>query len=177
MPSTPFPWGINTYPLAGSPLPGVVIGAGTFTTDASGNVASVSGIFPGMAVSGTNLASGVYTFYVGDGPVTNEQTSAGIGQTPGCGELVSRDAVPQILFAQAQVVQSGQLAPLPTSWMTQTLASDGFAASGQFQFLKSTVTKAIASGQYVSTPFAPAVFANGQAQVMYALTLYKKATT
>lgn len=173
MPSNPFPWGANSYPTQHF-LPGVVTGAGHFTTDASGNVSSVSGMFPGMAVSGTSLSSGVYTYYIGDGPVTNEKTAAGIGQTPGCGELVSRDSSAAILYAHADVVQSGQATPLPTSWMSQTLAADGLAASGQFQFLQSTVTVPIASGKFVSTPFQPAVLPNALVQVIYAVQTFKK---
>jgi hypothetical protein len=173
MPSLPFPWAFNTYPNA-SVIPGMVIGAGSFTTDSAGNVQSVSGMFPGMAISGTSLSSGVYTFYIGDGPVTNEKTAAGIGQTTGCGELVSRRASASILFASAEVVQSGQAQPLPTSWQVQALARDAVAASGQFQFLQSTVTVPIASGQFVSTPFKPALFANGTAQVVYAIQTFKR---
>lgn len=179
MPSKPFPWGRNTFPLAGVNIPGVVIGAGTFTTDGSGNVSSASGLFPGMAVSGTNLASGVYTCYFGDGPVTNETSgkSTDINKTAGCGELVTRQAFKQVLYLTGEVCQSGQLAQLPGSWVVQRLSGDGVAASGQLQFMQSTVTTPIASGVYVSTAYVPATPSNALVQVFYALELFSAPTS
>lgn len=153
-------WNHNTFPSKGWMIPGVVMYAGTFTTDASGNVTSVSGIAPGMTVSGTSLSSGVYTVFFGDGPNVN-QVGNGPNSFPG-GRPKVLDSFNQVLFLHADVVENGTN---PTDFLIHTSRRDGLAASGVLQVLKATQTTPIASGAYVTTGYKPALLPSSIVQV------------
>lgn len=170
------PWNHYTYPLKGAQIPGVVVYAGMFTTDSSGNVTSVSGIAPGMTVSGTSLSSGIYTVFFGDGPNINQVGNGVIGSPsntfPG-GSPNTVDSFNRVLYLHAASVTDNAL---PQSDMWKTTQKDSVLGQGKLQYLKSTVTTAIASGNYVSTAFAPAVAVSQQVEVFAVIWTHKDVT-
>lgn len=165
------PWGLTARPLRGSNVPNVVLVAGSFTTDANGNVTSVSGLTPGISVSGTNLASGVYTCYFGDGPNVNSVAGASssyasssvntflAGGAPNIGSSFSR-----VLYLSGEVVKDNTF---PTIDLIQATMRDGLAASGQLQFM-SQGTVALASGVFKPGPAVSRII-----QVLAALWIHQ----
>ena len=174
MPTMPF--GMNLYPIKGAPSPDVAIIAGNFTTDAFGNVLTTSGLYPGMAVSGTNIASGVYTVYIGNGPALSGPQQAS-PTTAGFGSGVTQPLVSQsfgsILWLSAQVVGSGQNSssyfPTARNEDFYTTYLDPVAASGQFMHLQNTAS--VLGGVGVPSPFTL-----GQAQIMALIQVSRKVT-
>lgn len=169
------PWNNYTYPLKGARVPGMVIHAGMFTTDSSGNVTSVSGLAPGMTVSGTSLSSGVYTCFFGDGPNINQVGTGRIGapDTFFAGGAPSvADSFNRILFLTAESVRDTSQ---PTSDLFQTIEKNSVTGQAKIQFLASTVTTPIASGQFVSTAYKPALCASRTVEVLAFLWIHKDA--
>ncbi len=156
------PFGQNTVRQLGVNSPGVVTYAGSFTTDSNGNVTSVSGIAPGMTVSGTSLSSGVYTCFFGDGPNIN-QVGNGANSFPGGAPAIG-NSFARVLWLSGEVVQE-QLAP--TSDCIQATQRDGLAGQGRLQFLTSTV----------ATPqLTPAVMRSKTVQVLAIIQAHKDVT-
>ena len=149
------PWGLTAKPLRGTNLPNTMLVAGSFTTDSNGNVTSVSGLAPGISVSGTNLASGIYTCYFGDGPNVNQVAGTSssyassstnsflAGGAPTVGSSFAR-----VLYLSAEVCKDNTF---PTIDFIQATMRDGLAASGQLQYM-SQGTVALASGVFKTGP-------------------------
>lgn len=156
------PWSQNTTRVLGTNIPGIVTFAGSFTTDASGNVTSVSGIAPGMTVSGTSLSSGVYTCFFGDGPNIN-QVGNGANSFPGGAPTIGK-AFQQVLYLHAQTVADNGL---PTTDIFKVTQKDGLLAQGKLQYLNSaTITS---SGLYI-----PAVAKSKTVQVLAIIATHKQ---
>ena len=174
-PSQPFQHYL--YPTKGWMIPGVVLSAGTFTTDANGNVTSVSGLAPGLTVSGTSLSSGIYTVFFGDGPNINQVGNGTIGQgssnTLAGGSPTVVDSFNRVLFLTGSTIYD---TGLPSSEMVVPTQKDSVLGQGKLQYLKSTVTTPIASGAYVATPYLPALAASKTFQVFTVLWVHKDAS-
>lgn len=140
------PWNHYTYPSKGYMTPGVVTFAGSFTTDASGNVTSVSGIAPGMTVSGTSLSSGVYTCFFGDGPNINQVGTGGATPFAG-GSPTTVDTFARVLYLSGEVCSDGGNPVLDS---VQAIQRDAVAGQGKLQYLRSSATGVPTPGVAIS---------------------------
>ena len=185
------PWNLYSKPIRGSNIANVVLVAGSFTTDAFGNVASVSGLTPGLSVSGTNLASGVYSVYFGDGPNVNQVAGTASGAISQSTNTYLAGGAPtvgasfqRVLYLSAETCTDtqglGALAAYPQVDMWQATMRDGLAASGQIQFLTNTLHPLTYSGLQLNAPFngsgimAPGVASNRTVQMLAALWIHKE---
>jgi hypothetical protein len=146
----------SLYPLAGTFDRDEVLVMGTFTTDANGNVTSVSGL-RGACVSGTALSSGVYTLTMGTGATDVGTAFAATGPNVSAadkiGKPLSVDSYSRLSYVKGDVVLNNTI---PTSWRVQTTRMDGPAGVCTLQLLKLTA----------SAEPAPALFPNGIVQVV-----------
>lgn len=170
------PYNHNLEPLAGTNVPGVVLIAGTFTTNASGAVTSVSGLNPGVTVSGTSVSSGVYSLFFNTGSSVNSIGVNAIGRAtndlPGVGAASVQDSFNRVLYLQAN--RRHDLG-IPTTDMWQTIQADSSTGVAKIQYLKQNVLNAnnltVQSGV-----FAPAVAASQTVQVIAAIWVHKDVT-
>lgn len=151
------PWNHNTFPLKGANVPGVVVYAGTFTTSAAGLVTSVSGLNPGVTVSGTSVSSGVYSLFFNTGSSINAIGTNAIGRAtndlPGVGAASVQDSFNRILFLSAARVHDNGI---PTTDMWQVTQKDSRTGVAKIQYLKANVLNAN-NLTTTSGVFAPAV--------------------
>ena len=137
------PFNHDLYPVKGANVPGLVIHAGTFTTDSTGNVTSVSGLSPGVSVSGTSLTSGVFTLFYGTGPSINQIGRNAPGRATndikGVGSTEVVDSFNRILFLNAARVHD---LGIPTTDMFQVIEKDSVAGQAKLQYLKQNVLNA-----------------------------------
>lgn len=174
MPTKPF--NHNLEPLAGAFSPGFVIVAGTFTTNAAGAVTSVSGLNPGVTVSGTSVSSGVYSLFFNTGSSINSIGVNAIGRAtndlPGVGAAAVQDSFNRVLYLQAQRVHDNGI---PTTDLFQTTQKDSRAGVAKIQYLKQNVLNAnnltVQSGV-----FAPAVAASMTVEVFGVLWVHQDVT-
>lgn len=158
------PWSQNTTRNLGTNKPGIITLAGTFVTDASGNVTAVSGINPGMTVSGTSLSSGVYTVFFGEGPNVNmvgNGANSFAGGAPNIGATFQ-----QVLYLQGNIITDNGL---PTNDMIQTTQRDGIAGQGKLQYLNGALVTQ-------SGIMKPGVMASKTVQVLAILAIHKDVT-
>ena len=160
------PWNNNVYPLKGTNVPGVVMYAGTFTTDSSGKVTSVSGLNPGVTVSGTSTSSGVYSLFFNTGSSINSIGVNALGRAtndlPGVGAANVQDSFNRVLYLQANRVHD---LGIPTTDMWQTTQKDSTTGVAKIQYMKQNVLNAN-NLTTQSGVFAPAVAVSQTVQVL-----------
>ena len=170
------PWNNNVYPLKGTNVPGVVMYAGTFTTDSTGKVTSVSGLNPGVTVSGTSTTSGVYSLFFNTGSSINSIGVNAIGRAtndlPGVGASSVQDSFNRILFLQAHRVHD---LGIPTTDLFQTTQKDSRTGVAKIQYLKQNVLNAN-NLTTQSGVFAPAVAASMTVEVFALAWVHKDVT-
>lgn len=167
------PYNHNLEPLAGANVPGVVLIAGTFTTGSTGLVTSVSGLSPGVTVSGTSVSSGVYSLFFNTGSSVNSIGINAIGRAtndiPGVGAATVQDSFNRVLYLQAS--RRHDLG-IPTTDMWQTIQADSATGVAKLQYMKQNVllTNQITAQSGV---FAPAVAVSQTVQVLAAIWVHK----
>lgn len=167
------PYNHNLQPLLGVNVPGTVRIAGMFTTDSTGKVTSVSGLNPGVTVSGTSVSSGVYSLFVNTGTSINSIGVNAIGRAsndlPGVGATSVQDSFNRVLYCQAsRVVDNG----IPTTDYFQTTQKDATTGVCKINYMKQNVLL-VNQITAQSGVFAPAVAASMTVQVDMVLWIHK----
>lgn len=171
MPTKPF--NHNLQPLAGAFSPGFVIVAGTFTTNSAGVVTSVSGLNPGVTVSGTSTSSGVYSLFFNTGSSINSIGTSAIGRAandlPGVGAASVQDSFNRILYLSADRVRDNSI---PTTDTFQTTQKDSRTGVAKIQYMKQQVLNAN-NLTTQSGVFGPAVAASMTVEVFGVLWIHQ----